>query len=121
MSLDHVTLPTRSFEATVDFFARVVELPVIDHPTDIPMRASWFDVGSGQAVHVVEIKELTETALEREFGRHVAFRFPLARWLRIKNQIEREHIEIVPPIRESNVSRFFVYDPNGYCFEFLVR
>jgi catechol 2,3-dioxygenase-like lactoylglutathione lyase family enzyme len=121
MPLDHVTVPTQCFDATVDFFSRIVEFPLIDRPTDIPLRACWFDAGNGQAVHIVEIEDQTETATEREFGRHVAFNFPLARWLRIKNQLEREHIEIVPPLRHSTVSRFFVYDPNGYCFEFLVR
>lgn len=121
MSLDHVTVPTRSFDATVDFLKRVLELPTIEAPTDVPMRASWFDVGNGQAVHVLEVNDPVETTGDREFGRHVAFRFPLARWLRIKNQLERENVEIVAPIRPSPKSRFFVHDPNGYCFEFVVR
>lgn len=121
MSIDHATVPTRSFEATVDFFIRVLELPTIDAPTDIPMRAAWFDVGNGQSVHVLEVPDQMETANEREFGRHIAFRFPLARWLRIKNQLERENVQIVLPLRPSTKSRFFIYDPNGYCFEFVVR
>src|SRR5262245_751509 len=110
MPLDHITVPTRCFETTVKFFRYVVEFPVIDSPTDIPMRACWFDAGNGQSVHVVEIEGEAETANEREFGRHIAFGFPLARWLRIKNQLERANIEIVPPLRPSTVSRFFVYD-----------
>ena len=121
MPLDHVTVPTRSFDATVDFFTRVLELPQIEHPTDIPMRARWFDVGNSQALHVLEVTENIEVANEREFGRHIAIGVPLARWLRIKHQLERENIEMAPPIRESKTSRFFVYDPNGYCFEFVVR
>ena len=121
MPIDHVTVPTRSFDATIDFLSRVLELPEIEHPGDIPMRAVWFDVGSGQSVHVLEVAEGSDRSGDREFGKHIAFLFPLPRWLRIKNQLEREKIEIVKPVRETKTSRFFVYDPNGYCFEFVAR
>ena len=120
MPISHVTLPTKSFDATLNFFSKVLEFPIIEHPKDIAMRAAWFDVGDGQAVHVLEVEELESLRNEREFGRHIAFLFPHARWLRIKNQLERAGFEVVAPLRESNASRFFVHDRNGYCFEFVL-
>ena len=121
MALDHVTLPTRQFDATVEFLSQVLEFPEIESPSDVSMRACWFEVGDGQAIHVLEIERAPDTQAEREFGRHVAFRFPHARWLRLKSQLERHSIEIIPPRRPSSTSRFFICDPNGYCFEFIMQ
>ena len=120
MPINHVTLPTNNFDTTVDFMSRVLELPVAEHPTNVPMRTAWFEVAKGQSIHVVEVAELGPINNEREFGRHVALSFPHARWLRIKNQLERAGFKIIAPLRESKTSRFFVYDPNGYCFELVL-
>jgi catechol 2,3-dioxygenase-like lactoylglutathione lyase family enzyme len=121
MPINHVTLPTRSFDATVDFMSRVLELPATEHPKNVPSRCAWFEVAQGQSIHVVELNELGPVSNEREHGRHVALSFPHARWLRIKNQLERANVEIIAPERESKMSRFFVYDPNGYCFELVLE
>jgi catechol 2,3-dioxygenase-like lactoylglutathione lyase family enzyme len=125
MAFDHVTLPTREFDATVKFVERVLEFPRIAAPENLPIRAAWYDVGDYQQLHVLERVEpdvaAARPASEDEFARHIAFRFPQARWLRIRNQLAAKHVDIIPPKRESDVSRFFVLDPNGYCLEFVCR
>ncbi len=121
MPLDHVTLPTRRFTETVEFLERVLEFPKLDAPDGLPMRSAWFDVGNNQAIHILEADGAQPALEDREFGRHVALCFPHARWLRIRSRLEHAGIEIIEPIRKSKTSRFFVSDPNGYCFEIVRR
>jgi catechol 2,3-dioxygenase-like lactoylglutathione lyase family enzyme len=90
-------------------------------PSNIPFKAAWFDVGGDQAIHVLEVEDFCVPAGDREYGRHLAFAFPESQWTRIQQQLEQAGVEKIDPLRDSGGHRFFVRDPNGYCFEFVCR
>jgi len=119
MTLAHVTLPTRRFDETVEFFETVLEFPRVLPPDEIAMRAMWFQIGRDEQIHVLEIDGVPDPVADGEFGRHVALRLRQARWLHIRDRLTAANFQIIAPQRQSRENRFFVLDPNGYCFEFV--
>ena len=121
MAFDHLTLATKLFDRTVDFVGNVLEFRKLEHPGNIHVRAAWFEVAPQQAIHVLEIDDVEQPGSDREFGRHVALRFPEDCFNRVRARIQDAGLEIIPPERPASHERFFVRDPNGHCFEFVCR
>jgi enamine deaminase RidA (YjgF/YER057c/UK114 family)/catechol 2,3-dioxygenase-like lactoylglutathione lyase family enzyme len=115
--LAHCTLATRDVAQTSEFFLKTLNWQPIPRPGNIAQKANWLKIGPNQELHLVEVDEFEPTPYEREFGRHIAFTYPLEDFESLKVRLVENGAEIIPPRRETPFQRFFFRDPNGYVFE----
>lgn len=119
-SIAHFTLATRDVEATARFIERTLGYSRKPLPATAIGPVVWFDVGSGQEMHVLHVAGFEISAHEAEFGRHVALFHPLPDFPDLKARLEREGAALIEPIRPTPFERFFFRDPvNGYVFEVI--
>jgi catechol 2,3-dioxygenase-like lactoylglutathione lyase family enzyme len=120
MSLAHLTLATRDVQKTAAFFEETLGYPRDPMPTNIPDEAAWLNLGRGQQIHLVYVAGFEASPFEREFGRHVAVYYPLARFDALKQRLVQRGAELIAPLRIAPFERFFFRDPvNGYVFEVI--
>jgi catechol 2,3-dioxygenase-like lactoylglutathione lyase family enzyme len=121
MSIAHFTLATRDVKRTTRFFAETLGWRPIDRPSNIPFAAAWLEIGPGQEMHLIEVADFEPSPFEREYGRHIAVTFPRDGFTGLKDRLRREGAEVIAPLREGNVERFFFRDPNGYILEVIAE
>ncbi|OAI52922.1 hypothetical protein AYO44_04540 [Planctomycetaceae bacterium SCGC AG-212-F19] len=121
MSIAHVTLATRDVRRTTRFFAETLGWQPIDRPSNIPFAAAWLQIGPGQEVHLIEVADFAPSPFEREYGRHIAVTFPRDGFDALKGRLCQQGAEVIAPLREGNVERFFFRDPNGYIIEVIAE
>lgn len=121
MSIAHFTLATRDVKRTARFFAETLGWRPIDRPNNIPSPAAWLQVGQGQECHLIEVADFEPSPFEREYGRHIAVTFLGDGFAGLKERLRREGAEIIAPLREGSVERFFFRDPNGYIIEVIAE
>lgn len=117
MPIAHLTLATRDVESTRRFFTEALGWPPIDRPGNIAMHAAWLDMGEGQELHLLEVDGFEPSPFEREYGRHVAVRFPHGEYPALKARLTRLGAELIAPLRPTTFERFFFRTPEGYVFE----
>jgi enamine deaminase RidA (YjgF/YER057c/UK114 family)/catechol 2,3-dioxygenase-like lactoylglutathione lyase family enzyme len=115
--LAHCTLATRDVAKTSEFFLKTLNWQPIPRPGNIDVKANWLQIGPNQELHLLEIDEFEPTPYEREFGRHIAFTYPLEDFDGLKSRLIEHGAEIIPARRATSFERFFFRDPNGYVFE----
>jgi len=82
--------------------------------------AVWLNIGRGQQIHVIYVKDFEVSPFEREFGRHVAVYYPRQRFDDLKERLVQYGAVIIDPQRTTTFDRFFFRDPiNGYVFEVI--
>ena len=81
------------------------------------MPAAWLEIAPGQELHLVQVLDFASSPFEREYGRHIAIRYPGAGFAELKDQLRRLGAEVVAPLRETPFERFFFSTPDGYVFE----
>ena len=116
----HFTLATPDVEKTALFIDRTFRYPRKAVPPDSPVRVVWFDLGSGQEMHLLEVAAFTASPFEGEFGRHVALRHPADDFAALKTRLTSAGATLIDPGRPTPFARFFFREPvNGYVFEVI--
>ena len=119
MAFAHFTLATRDVERTSDFFLQTLGWQPIDRPANIGRRAAWLLIAPGQEVHLLHVDAFEPSAFEKEFGRHIAFFYPVSEFDALKRRLVQFGAELIAPERSTPFDRFFFKDPNGYVFEII--
>jgi hypothetical protein len=120
MSFAHMTLPTQHVHATALFIEETLQYPRKAVPSNSPVELVWFDIGSGQELHVFHVEGFTCSQHEAEFGRHVALFHPLADFPGLRDRVLAAGGELIEPLRATHFQRFFFREPvNGYLFEVI--
>ena len=120
-SFAHLTLAVRDVSAASRFYAATLGWQPIARPNNIGRPAAWLQIGPHQELHLLEEPDFVASAFEREFGRHVAVNYPVARFDELKQRLVAEGAELIDPLRETPFARFFFRDPNGYVFEVVAE
>jgi hypothetical protein len=82
------------------------------HPTSWPKL--------DQEIHLVQVDGFDTSPFEGEFGRHMAFFWPIGELDGLKARVEERGGTIIPEERTVPYKRFFFRDPiNGYVFEVI--
>ena len=115
--LHHFTLATSDVIRSREFFLNILGWKQITRPGNIDIEAAWLDIGDGQQLHLLHVKEFEASPFEAEFGRHFAFDYPLSAFPGLKERLLANGAELIDPIRETPFERFFFKEPNGYIFE----
>ncbi|MBB08919.1 MAG: hypothetical protein CMN03_11780 [Roseibacillus sp.] len=115
--LHHFTLATSDVIRSREFFLNTLGWKQITRPGNIDIEAAWLDIGDGQQLHLLHVKEFEVSPFEAEFGRHFAFDYPLSAFPGLKERLLANGAELIDPIRETPFERFFFKEPNGYIFE----
>ena len=115
--LHHFTLATSDVIRSREFFLNTLGWKQITRPGNIDIEAAWLDIGDGQQLHLLHVKEFEASPFEAEFGRHFAFDYPLSAFPGLKERLLANGAELIDPIRETPFERFFFKEPNGYIFE----
>jgi hypothetical protein len=120
MSLAHLTLPSQAVEKTAAFLEQTLEYARDPLPDNIPCETVWLNIGRGQQIHVFHVDGFEVSPFEREFGRHVALFYPLAKFEMLKRRLQEHGAELFEPLRATPFERFFFREPvNGYFFEVI--
>ncbi len=117
MGLAHITLATRDVRQSADFFQDMLGWRPAARPDNITVAAAWLEIAPGMELHLIEDREFEPSRFEKEFGRHIAVTFPLARFPQLKERLQTRGAILIEPLRETTFARFFFRDPNGYVFE----
>ena len=120
MSLAHMTFPTREVEQTAAFLEQTLGYARDPLPANIPDETVWLNLGRGQQLHVLYVKDFQISPFEREFGRHLAVFYPRGQFDALKQRLVDRGAELLDPIRATPFDRFFFREPvNGYVFEVI--
>ena len=119
MTLAHLTLATRDVHKAAVFFADALLWRRIERPNNIGRPAAWLEIAPGQELHLVEVAYFAPSPFEAEFGRHIAFAFPLAGFDGLKRRLLAHGATLIDPERPTPFARFFFRAPDGYLFEIV--
>ena len=118
--MSHLTLATRDVEKTALFLEETLGYYRDAVPDNVMDPAVWLNIGKGQQIHLIYVEDFEVSPFEREFGRHVAVYYPLARFEQLKQAIVQRGGELIAPLRPTPFARLFFRDPvNGYVFEVI--
>ena len=119
MSFAHLTLATRDVQATCRFYENTFDWKPLHAPSNSPLKVGWLEMGRGQQIHILEVKDFEVSPFEREFGRHWAVFHPGNTMTELKRRLTEQGAQLVDPIRPTPFERFFFKDPNGYVVEVI--
>jgi len=119
VAIAHFTLATRDVPRASRFFESTLGWRPVSRPGNIPRVAAWLAIAPGQELHLVEVTDFAPSPFEREFGRHIAVRYPREGFPGLKQRLADEGAELIAPARATPFERFFFRDPNGYVFEVI--
>jgi catechol 2,3-dioxygenase-like lactoylglutathione lyase family enzyme len=105
--------------ATSRFYQATLGWRPIDRPQNIAAPAAWLDIGGGQELHLIEVRDFAASAFECEYGRHIAIAFPRSGFDELKHRLTAAGAELISPLRATPFERFFFRDPNGYIIEVI--
>lgn len=134
-SVHHIAYATRDVEATYDFYANKLGLPLI-HAENTRVEGGYhrhffFGIGSGEAIAFFEVHDVGEdpdykTAISTGLGlpswvNHIAFRLDTLEEL--SDQVKFMHDNGIGDVLEINhgwCTSVYMEDPNGITVEFCV-
>jgi catechol 2,3-dioxygenase-like lactoylglutathione lyase family enzyme len=134
-NVDHLALNTTDMKQTIDFYTRVLELPLV-HVTRTPpdleksrsagappypsLRHYFFDMGEGGTVAFVEYPPATPKG-DRDLDatmQHVAFNADRATFHRVCQRLDAHGVPRTPPVYMGGRSySVYFFDPNGIRLE----
>jgi catechol 2,3-dioxygenase-like lactoylglutathione lyase family enzyme len=117
MAFAHVTLATRDVRRSAGFFEAVLGWRPVERPDNIDGAAAWLEIAPGQQLHLIEVPDFSPSPFEREYGRHLAVRYPLDAFEALKRRLRDRGAEVIAAERPTPFQRFFFRDPDGYVFE----
>jgi hypothetical protein len=116
----HLTLATRDIDRTAGFLERTLGYARKVLPASAAGEAIWLDLGHGQELHVLYVRDFAISPHEAEYGRHVALFHPLSDFPALKARLVEDGAVLIDPIRPTPFERFFFREPvNGYVFEMI--
>jgi catechol 2,3-dioxygenase-like lactoylglutathione lyase family enzyme len=121
MAIAHVTLATRDVRRTSQFFTETLGWQPLERAANIAVAAAWLQISPGHELHLVEVPDFEPSPFEREYGRHIAVTYPHDGFVGLKERLRQQGAQLVEPLRETPVERFFFRDPNGYLFEVIAE
>ncbi len=111
-ALDHVSVIVTDLPAAREFYGRILGLREIAKPKTFDFVALWFELGSGQTLHLLQ-KPLADVRSPRHFALRVAD----AEAARTHMRTHGIAIHETGPI--AGCDRFFVADPDGNRIELI--
>jgi catechol 2,3-dioxygenase-like lactoylglutathione lyase family enzyme len=117
MGFAHIALATRDVRATARFFEETLGWRSIERPGNIARPAAWLEMAPGQEVHLIQIDDFAPSPFEREYGRHLAVRFPRDGFDGLKQRLRERGAEVIVAERPTPFDRFFFRSPDGYMVE----
>ncbi len=117
--IDHSTLIVNDLKTTGDFYASVIGLKEIDHPTKDP-GFRWFSINGNTQLHLIY---KTEVLMSKNKSSHICLstqklddfilhlknqNIPFEDWPGIKNAVT---------LRSDGVRQIYITDPEGYWIE----
>jgi len=133
--LHHIALATRDPEATYDFYAKKLGMPLthteVHLQGDGSFRHFFFDLGDGSSLAFFEVRDIGEkpdyaTAISLAAGlpiwvNHVAFRLDtLDELAAMKDRLEQAGVRNLHEIDHGWSNSLYAVDPNGILVEFCV-
>src|SRR5205807_1389114 len=139
--IHHLALNTEDMRATVDFYTKVVGMPLV-HAMKVPpglgtgpanrgnppyeeLRHYFFDMGNDSLLAFFEIPKGKEPAGNRNaIGamQHCAFVVTAARFREVEMRLKVRGIDYMGPIPQlSGLLGIYFYDPNGIRLEFACQ
>ena len=110
--IDHVSVIITDPIAAREFYGRILGLREIAKPKTFDFVALWFDLGSGQTLHLLQ-KPVADAVGPRHFALRIADADAA------RTHLRREGI----PVRETGpipgCDRFFIADPDGNRIELI--
>src|SRR5262245_7933896 len=111
MSFAHLTLATQHVEQTAVFFERTLGYARNPLPGNSPVEVQWLDIGRGQEMHVLYVKDVVVSPFEGEFGRHVAVFHSRSDFPALKERLVAAGADLIEPLRATPFERFFFREP----------
>lgn len=110
---NHLALHVKDIPASAAFYRDVIGLKSVPVPENLKATRSWFDIGNGQMIHLLDGR--TETIVHDRNGSHIAlFVSDIGKseaFLKAKN------IPFHKQIRFDGVAQIYFADPDGYLLE----
>jgi catechol 2,3-dioxygenase-like lactoylglutathione lyase family enzyme len=119
MGFAHIALATRDVRRTARFFEEALGWRPIDRPGNIAAPAAWLEMAPGQEVHLIEVVDFAPSPFEREYGRHLAVRFPRDGFDGLPARLVSLGAEVLAAERPTPFRRFFFRSPDGYMVEVI--
>lgn len=134
-SVHHVAYTTRDTEATYEFYAKKLELPLLHAENhrqgDGYFRHFFFGVGNGEAIAFFELSGVGEepdfkTAISTGLGlppwaNHIAFALDSLEELEAKTkQLHENGLDQIMQVDHGWCTSIYLLDPNGILVEFCV-
>lgn len=110
--IDHVSVIVTDVARSRAFYRDVLGLAEIAPPREFDFVALWFDLGSGQTLHLLQ-KPTADTVSPRHFCLHVE---DIAA---AREHCRRLGIPVEETVKIAAADRFFVRDPDGNRIELL--
>ena len=111
-SFDHVSVIITDLAAAREFYGRILGLRKIAKPKSFDFVALWFELGSGQSLHLLQ-----KPQADVRSPRHFALRVGDAAAARA--HFRRENIAIQETGAISGCDRFVIADPDGNRIELI--
>ena len=110
--IDHVSVLVTDVAKARAFYRDVLGLKEIAPPREFDFVALWFDLGGGQALHLLQ-KPTADTQSPRHFCLHVADA------VAARKHFAQRGVPTEETTKVAAADRFFVRDPDGNRIELL--
>ncbi|MGE3818022.1 MAG: VOC family protein [Isosphaeraceae bacterium] len=117
MAFAHVAMAVRDVETTSRFLEATLGWRPIDRPSNAARPVAWLGVAPGQEIHLIQVDDFAPSSFEREYGRHLAVRYPGEGFEALRARLRKEGAEVIEAQRPTPFARFFFRSPDGYMFE----
>ena len=116
VSIHHVSLLVRDTRKALDFYRKILDLPIIER-TDLGFPGAWLEVG-GQQIHLLEIPaSVSDRDLPEHVGRDGHIAFQISNLNEMKQRLEDNGIPYT--MSRSGRRALFCRDPDGNGVELI--
>lgn len=110
---NHLGLHVKDIPTSTAFYRDVLGLKPIPVPDNLKLTRSWFDIGNGQQIHLLNGR--TETIMHDRNGSHFAlFVEDIAK---SEEFLKARAIPYHKQVRFDGIVQLYFSDPDGYMFE----
>jgi catechol 2,3-dioxygenase-like lactoylglutathione lyase family enzyme len=114
---NHVALHVADIQKSTQFYRDIVGLTSIEVPDNLKAIRSWFEMGSGQQLHLLAGR--TEKIHHDRNGGHIAFFVQSI--TQAEAYLNKHKISFHKQTRFDNVVQIYFSDPDGYLIEINER
>ncbi len=117
MAFAHLAMAVRDVEAASRFLEETLGWRPVERPGNAGRPVAWLEVAPGQEVHLIQVDDYAPSPFDREYGRHLAVRYPISKFESLKEGLRARGAEVIAADRPTPFARFFFRGPDGYVFE----